>query len=227
VALFEIGTVFRTGKPVEERSQVAAVLHGVAAEGWDVDSRPLDALDAKGVLEALMDELRIRMWSLGDPPGRPMHPGRSATVLVGGEPIGMVGEVHPGLTEGLELEGRVALLELDVQALSAAAAAAGFELTDVPRLPPIRRDLAFIVPEDAPAGAVQAGLEAAAGDLLGSSLLFDVHRGDPLPEGTKSLAFAVEFRAPDRTLTGEEADRAVAAIAERLSSDFGATLRSG
>jgi phenylalanyl-tRNA synthetase beta chain len=139
----------------------------------------------------------------------------------------MVGEVHPGLTERLELEGRVALMELDVPALSAAAAAAGFELTDVPRLPPIRRDLAFIVPEDAPAGAEQAGLEAAAGDLLGSSLLFDVHRGDPLPTGTKSLAFAVEFRAPDRTLTSEEADRAVAAITERLSSDFGATLRSG
>ncbi len=217
VALFEIGTVFRTGEPVEERSRVAAVLHGVAAEGWDVDPRPLDALDAKGVVEALMDELRIHTWSLGDPPGRPMHPGRSATVLVGGEPVGMVGEVHPGLTEALELEGRVALVELDVPALSAAAAAAGFELTDVPRLPPIRRDLAFIVPEDAPAGAVQAGLEAAAGDLLGSSLLFDVHRGDPLPAGTKSLAFAVEFRAPDRTLTGEEADRAVAAIAERLA----------
>ena len=227
MALFEIGTVFHAGEPVEERSRVAAVLHGVAAEGWDVDPRPLDALDAKGVVEALMDELRIHTWSLGDPPGRPMHPGRSATVLVGGEPAGMVGEVHPGLTEALELEGRVALVELDVLALSAAAAATGFELADVPRLPPIRRDLAFIVPEEAPAGAVQAGLEAAAGDLLGSSLLFDVHRGDPLPAGTKSLAFAVEFRAPDRTLTGEEADRAVTAIAERLFADFGATLRAG
>jgi phenylalanyl-tRNA synthetase beta chain len=74
---------------------------------------------------------------------------------------------------------------------------------------------------------VRAGLEAAAGDLLGSSLLFDVHRGDPLPAGTKSPAFAVEFRSPDRTLTGDEADRAVTSIVERLHADFGATLRSG
>jgi phenylalanyl-tRNA synthetase beta chain len=227
VALFEVGTVFRAADPVEERSRVAVVLHGAAAEGWDADHRPFDALDATGVIEALMEELGIGSWSLGEAPGQPMHPGRSATVLVDGRPAGMVGELHPGLAEGLELEGRVALAELEVPALSAAAAAARFELRDVPRFPPIRRDLAFVVPEDAPAGAVRAGLETAAGDLLGSSLLFDVHRGEPLPDGTKSLAFAVEFRAPDRTLTGEEADRAVAAVVERLRSDFGATLRSG
>jgi phenylalanyl-tRNA synthetase beta chain len=227
VALFEVGTVFHVGDPVEERTQVGVVLHGVAAEGWDAEPRPFDALDAKGVVEAVMDELGIAAWSLGDPPGRPMHPGRSATVLIDGRPVGVLGEVHPGLTEGLELEGRVALAELDVSTLSAASAAAGFELGEVPRFPPIRRDLAFIVPQDAPAGAVRAGLEAAAGDLLGSSLLFDVHRGDPLPAGTKSLAFAVEFRSPDRTLTGDEADRAVTSIVERLHADFGATLRSG
>ncbi len=227
VTLFEVGTVFRAGVPVQERTMAGFVLSGPAAEGWTEPARPFDALDATGVLEALMGELRIGAWSLGDPPGRPMHPGRSATVLIGGHPVGMVGELHPRAVADLELEGRVALAELEVDALRVAATAEPFRLSEVPRFPPIRRDLAFVVPEEVAAGAVRAALEESAGELLGSCLLFDVHRGDPLPTGTKSLAFAVEFRAPDRTLTGEEADRAVGAIVERLASGSGATLRSG
>jgi phenylalanyl-tRNA synthetase beta chain len=98
---------------------------------------------------------------------------------------------------------------------------------DVPRFPPVRRDLAFIVDASVPAGRVRAALEAAAGELLGSVLLFDVFEGPPLPEGAKSLAFSVDFRAADRTLTDEEADGSVAAIVERLSNEVGARLRSG
>jgi phenylalanyl-tRNA synthetase beta chain len=179
------------------------------------------------VVAALMDELGIREWSLGDAPGSPLHPGRSAFVLIGGNRAGIVGELHPRRAEELELEGRVAVAELEVRALMDAAASATFRLTEVPRIPPVRRDLAFVVAESVPAGAVQTALEAAAGDLLGSSELFDVHRGPPLVEGTKSLAFALELRAPDRTLTSEEADGAVAAVVSRLQREFDATLRAG
>jgi len=97
----------------------------------------------------------------------------------------------------------------------------------VPRFPPVRRDLAFIVDASIPAGRVRSAIEDAAGEILGSVLLFDVFEGPPLPEGTKSLAFSVDFRAADRTLTDEEADGAVGAIVERLSRDVGARLRSG
>jgi phenylalanyl-tRNA synthetase beta chain len=227
VDLFEIGTVFRAGDPVQERSMVAFVLHGLAEEGWPSASRPFDVLDATGVLEFVQQELRIRTWSLGEPPGGPMHPGRAATVLIDGSPAGVVGELHPQAAAALELDGRVAVAELEVDALRAAASAAAFRIEDVPRFPPVRRDLAFVVAEDAPAGAVRAALEDAAGELLWTCLLFDVHRGDPLPTGTKSLAFAVEFRAPDRTLTGDEADRAVADVVRALGARFGATLRAG
>jgi len=227
VALFEVGTVFRAGQPVQERTMAGLVLTGLATEGWEAPARPSDALDATGVLESLMTELRIASWSLGDPPGPPMHPGRSATVRIDGRPVGMVGELHPRAAADLELDGRVALAELNVDALRAASEARPFRLADVPRFPPVRRDLAFVVPEEAAAGAVRAAIEEAAGELVGGCLLFDVHRGDPLPPGTKSLAFAVEFRAPDRTLTGEEADRSVAEIVERLRATFGGTLRSG
>jgi phenylalanyl-tRNA synthetase beta chain len=87
--------------------------------------------------------------------------------------------------------------------------------------------VAFVLAADAPAGPVQAAIEEAAGPLLGSCLLFDVFEGGALPPGRKSLAFSLDLRAPDRTLASEEADAAVAAIAERLARDFGAELRAG
>ena len=100
-------------------------------------------------------------------------------------------------------------------------------IDDVPRFPPVRRDLAFVVPDDAPAGAVQEALQDAAGELLARCVLFDVFEGGTLPAGTKSLAFSLEFRAPDRTLTGEETDPLVQAVTSRLADRFGAELRTG
>jgi phenylalanyl-tRNA synthetase beta chain len=226
VAIFEVDRVFRLrdGRP-EERLKAAFALSGNADPGWASDDRPFDVFDGKGVVEAVMAELGID-WTLGDPIGRPFHPGRSGAVMVGDERIGVLGEIHPRVADRFDLTARVAVAELEVEVLMRLARpVAGVE--DVPRFPPVRRDLAFIVDESVPVARVRAALEGAAGELLGSVLLFDVFEGPPLPEGAKSLAFSVDFRAPDRTLTDEEADGAVAAIVERLSSEVGARLRSG
>ena len=225
-ALFEVGTVFRTvGVSVEERAKAAFVLAGPASQTWTEAERPYDVFDAKGVLESLMADLGIAGWRLGEPVGGIFHPGRSAWVLVGGERAGVVGELHPKVVERLGMTGRVAIGELEVRALMAAATT---ELTvrDVPRFPPVRRDLAFTVDAPTPAGEVQAALEEAGGGLVGSCMLFDVFTGAPLPGGKKSLAFSIDFRATERTLTDDEADAAVAGIVERLARDFGAELRS-
>ena len=226
VAIFETGTVYQMGDPVEERSSVAFALTGPAGRGWAAERRELDVLDAKGVLETTMGELGVTSWVLGTQLDAPFHPGRSAIVLVAGEPAGTIGELHPRAAAGFEIEGRVAIVELDVEALRAAT---GTELLvrEAPRFPPVRRDLAFVVPEAAPAGDVQRALDEAAGDLLAESVLFDVFRGGSLPEGTKSLAFTLDLRAPDRTLTGEETDPVVERIVRRLRDDFGAELRAG
>jgi phenylalanyl-tRNA synthetase beta chain len=225
VAVFEIGTVFRLGDPVQERTKVAFALNGRAKRSWAEEERSYDALDAKGILEALMAELAIADWSLGDPPGALFHPARSAAVLIAGERAGVIGEVHPSHARELQIDGRVSIVELELEALAAASRPA-FEFVEVPRFPPIRRDLAFVVPEAVPAGALADRLREAAGALLGSAVLFDVFRGGSLPAGKKSLAFAVDLRA-DRTLEGEEADAVVAGIAEALARDFGAELRAG
>ncbi len=235
VSIFEVGTVFRSAEPVEERRQVGLVLCGAAGEGWTADDRAFDVLDARGIVETLLEDLGVESqrehgqgtqgWTLGEPLGEPFHPGRSARILLGGRPVGIIGELHPRNASSLDIDGRVAIAELELEPLQAAASR-DFRLVEVPRFPPIRRDLAFVIDEDVPAGAVGAAVESAAGELLDRSLLFDVFRGDAIPDGRKSLAFALEFRAPDRTLTDEEVEPLIGTIVERLRAELGAELRT-
>jgi phenylalanyl-tRNA synthetase beta chain len=233
VALFEVGVTFRLGgrpggddAPFTEFRKAGFVLAGPAALGWAADDRPLDVLDGKGVLATLFDGLGLGGWELGDPPAGPFHPGRSASVLVNGRSVGVLGEIHLRAAETLDLEGRVVVGVVGLGSLRSAADRP-FAFRDVPRFPPVRRDLAFVVDEAAPAGAVQAAIEEATGDLLGQCLLFDVFRGGSVPEGRKSLAFALDLRAPDRTLTDDEAQERVRAVVERVASEFGGELRTG
>ena len=226
IAIFEASNVFRLEPDgPKETPAVGFVMTGAADAGWSVTPRDYDVFDAKGVVEDLLVRLGID-WIVGRRPGTPFHPGRSATVEAGGETIGAFGELHPKVAATLDLSGRVAAGELDVEALMRHASDVR-EVRDVPRFPPVRRDLAFTVDVATQAGDLQAALEDAAGELLDSCLLFDVHSGPPLPEGTKSLAFSIDLRAPDRTLTDGEASEAVAAIVERLAREFGARLRAG
>jgi phenylalanyl-tRNA synthetase beta chain len=226
IALFEVGAVFRAGAPTDERRKIAFALSGTALEGWSADGRSFDALDARGVVEALMGELDVSAWSLGGALGDPFHPVRSAEILIEGARAGVLGEIHPRAAAALDIDGRVAVAELEFESVMNAAAH-DFAFRDVPRFPPVRRDLAFVVPNDAPAGRVREALVEAAGALLDRCLLFDVFRGGSLPDGTKSLAFALDLRAADRTLTDEEAEEVVGRIVERLGTDFGARLRAG
>jgi phenylalanyl-tRNA synthetase beta chain len=224
-ALFEVGTVFRLadGQP-EERPMAALAITGSAEGAW-TGRREYDFFDAKGAVEALMADLGIE-WSLGEPPGPLFHPGRSAFVMVDGGRVGVLGEIHPRVVESLDVPGRIAAAELEVNELMRLAART-VEAEDVPRFPPVRRDLAFVLEEGVSRAAIEGVIREAGGDLLASCILFDVHAGPPLPAGKKSLAFSVEFRDPSRTLEREEADEAVERIRARVSGELGGELRGG
>jgi phenylalanyl-tRNA synthetase beta chain len=226
VRLFEVGTTFRLADPFVEVRKAGFAIAGPAVEGWAGERRELDVSDAKGILETLLGGLGIQRWSLGEPPAGPFHPGRSATVLIADERAGVLGEIHPRVAASLEIDGRVAVCVVGLGSLQRAADRQ-IELRDIPRFPPVRRDLAFLVPEATPAGTVGRLLREAGGDLLDASTLFDVYVGERIPAGTKSLAFSVDLRAPDRTLTDEEAQGVVDRIVERLASELHAQLRSG
>jgi phenylalanyl-tRNA synthetase beta chain len=227
VRLFEIAVTFAAGDPAPvEEERVAVLLTGPVGEGWPAERRDQDFLDAKGLLEHLGDGLATAGLELGEPAGPPWHPGRSAAVTIDGEPVGEVGELHPRVARRFDLPGRVAAFELRVGPLVASSGAEP-RYRGVSRFPPVHRDVGFILDAAVPAGTVRGSLVEAAGDLLDRAVLFDVFEGDPLPEGKRSLAFSLDFRASDRTLTDREVEDRVRAIADRLAADLGAELRSG
>jgi phenylalanyl-tRNA synthetase beta chain len=193
--------------------------------GWPSARSEHDFLDAKGILEHLMDVLGVEEWSLREPGSPPYHPGRSALVLLGDHRVGEIGELHPSVARRFVPAGRVAAMELLVGPLLRAARGA-VRYREMSRFPPVHRDLAFLVDRGVRAGDVHRALVDAAGDLLDRAVLFDVFEGAPVPERKVSLAFSVDFRAADRTLTDEEAEQLVRAISEQLGREFGAELRT-
>jgi phenylalanyl-tRNA synthetase beta chain len=226
-ALFEVGRVFGLdAERPEERARVGFAMTGPATEGWSEPPRSFDVFDATGVVETLLGGLNVLDWSLGNPAAEPFHPGRSAAVLVGGRPAGVVGELHPSVVERFDLAQRVAAAELDLDLLRSASSGT-VEVREPTRFPPVRRDLAFVFDRTTPAGAVREEIRRSAGDLLGALTLFDVFEGPPLPAGRLSLAFALELRAPDRSLTAEETDEVVRRVALSVSERFGGELRAG
>jgi phenylalanyl-tRNA synthetase beta chain len=152
----------------------------------------------------------------------PWHPGRCAELLVDDTVVGHAGELHPAVLAGLELPRRTSAMELDLDALPAPPVAPAPVISG---FPPALIDVALVVDESVPAAQVQQALTEGAGELLEDVRLFDVYASEQLGAGRKSLAYKLTFRAPDRTLTVEEAVAARDAAVAEAAARFGATLR--
>jgi phenylalanyl-tRNA synthetase beta chain len=226
--LFETGATYVAGDQAlpDERRHVGALLVGGArpASWRDSDPPRADFFAAKGVVAALLDGLRVP-WGVEPAPEPFLHPGRAAAVSVAGGRLGWVGELHPLVARAWDLEGGAAF-ELDLDALAdAAAGAATPRYREVTGFPPLRQDLAVVVAEDVPAGTVVDVVTEAAGPLLERVEVFDVYRGPQVGDGRVSLALALVFRAPDRTLTDDEVQERREAIATALK-ELGGELRA-
>lgn len=217
VRLFEVGKVFLPPAPGEgpqpdEPEHLAVVIAGA------------EATAAVEVLDVLAERFAIPDVDLvvGEGPG--LHPTRSAGVEVAGALVGWVGEVDPDVLDRYAIGERVAVLELDLDALLA-------QPHDVRTYRPVSRfpssdvDLAFVVDDTTSARAVEATVRAGAGALLEWVELFDVYRGPGVPEGARSLAYRLRFQAPDRTLTDVEVAAARQAVIEAVHAAHPATLR--
>jgi phenylalanyl-tRNA synthetase beta chain len=140
---------------------------------------------------------------------------------VGDRVVGHAGELHPRVCAALELPARTSVMELDLDALPAAEVPVGPAISS---FPPVLIDLALVVRDEVPAAEVEESLREGAGQLLESLRLFDIWTGSPVPAGARSLAYALTLRAPDRTLTSDEAtavrDAAVAAAARRTGAEL-------
>ncbi len=213
------------GELPDEARRVGALLCGaLAPASWRSPDAPrADFFAAKGALAALLDWMRVP-WSVQSAREPFLHPGRCATVLLDGEPAGWLGELHPLVAESWDVQG-AAGFELDLDRLAALAAARAARFRDVTSFPPVRQDLAVVLPAEVPAARALDVVRKAGGDLLRSVRVFDVYRGEQVGEGRVSLALALEFQAPDRTLTDEEVAERRTAIAAALAAELGGELR--
>jgi phenylalanyl-tRNA synthetase beta chain len=144
--------------------------------------------------------------------------------VIGEKSAGSFGELHPNIADKYDLGDRAVLVaELDLDGLLAAVPDR-HAYTRVPRYPAALRDIAVIVPEDIAAERVEAEIRAA-GELLADVRLFDIYRGDSIPAGTKSLAYALAYQADDRTLVEKEVDKAHKKIEDRLKHVLKAQIR--
>ena len=153
-----------------------------------------------------------------------LHPGRTGSLHVDGEEIGYVGELHPVVADDADLPGRATVIELDLDRILTLAGGR-VVAASLSTFPAATQDVSLTLPADVPAGDVRAALVEGAGALLESVRLVDDYRGEGVPEGSKSLTFALRFRADDRTLTAAEATAAKLAGVEVAAQRFGAALR--
>ncbi|MGI8759189.1 MAG: phenylalanine--tRNA ligase subunit beta, partial [Acidimicrobiales bacterium] len=216
VALFEIGHTFRRPPPGQQLPEEVEVV-AYAAAGHD-------AAEAVTVWHLLVDGLGLRDWRLDATTAPGLHPTRTATVVVDGRALGVVGEIDPAVLAAHELSERVAWAHLDLEQLLGASHGGG-AYRPVSRFPSSNVDLAFEVDQATPAAAVESTLRHAGGDLVAGLRLFDVYRGGQVAAGRRSLAWTVRFQAPDRTLTDDEVAVARKRLVEAVEAAHPAHLR--
>lgn len=204
VRLFEAGLRFL---PTADGLVQAPVLAGIAAgpvfeEGWSNSKNPLDFYDVKGNIESVLQVAGVSnliRFEAGEHPA--LHPGQTARLVRDGKSVGWLGALHPQVSKQLDLQGPVFVFEITLAALAAEALPAFRPLS---RFPEVRRDLALLVPDAVPADTVLSLVGPAAGECVRHVRAFDVYRGQGLPEASYSLAVAVSWQHPERTLQDAE-----------------------
>ncbi|MBY6277735.1 phenylalanine--tRNA ligase subunit beta, partial [Symbiobacterium thermophilum] len=228
VAVYETGAVYLTSGEnalPSEKERLAGVVTGVwHAHLWQGEKKAVDFYVAKGILDGLFELLGLtNRIEYKQAKREHMHPGRTADILLDGKTIGFVGQLHPVVQKEYDLKETYVfelaladLLNADVEDIRYAP---------IPRFPSITRDIALVVDENVVAGELQKAIIEAGGSLLKEVAIFDVYKGDRLPDGKKSIAFSLRYYDPERTLTDEEVTAVHEKVIQAVEQQFGATLR--
>ena len=185
----------------------------------------VDFFDIKGVCEEMFAQLHITDVEYERLTDNPVyHPGRSAVIKANGKTLGVIGEVHPSVLRNFEIGAKAYIGELDFTAIFNAANR-DVKYTSLTKFPAVTRDFSIVCDIETPVAEIEKVMKKAGGKLLSKLELSDVYTGSQIPEGKKSVMYKAEFKAPDRSLTGEEADNLHAKIVKNLSNELGAELR--
>ena len=215
--LYELANIYLAGQqPITELPEERRTL-GIAVWGGAEDF-----YTAKGAFEALAAELGVQFsYTAAERPY--LHPGKCAAVLLGGQPVGVLGELAPDLAEELSVEVPVYLGELDYAAVAAQADAA-VHYTPLPKFPEVKRDLALLADEGVTCAEAEAVIRESC-KFVTNVRLFDVYRGAQVGEGKKSMAFSVTFTPREKAIAPEDADGYIRRIVKALGEKLGLSQR--
>ncbi len=220
--LFEVGRTYlpREGDLPEEREMVCGIISGPRiAPLWPGGGG--NFFDAKGVVETLFARLgiEVRFEACED---EVLSPGRTAGIFAGEKRVGVLGEVHPRVSESFDISRPAFLFELDLGDIAPYTSAVR-RYSPLPRFPTSVRDIALVIDEGLPSIRVKGIIEGS--PLVSQATLFDIYSGEQVPGGKKSLAYRIIYQSPSRTLTDEEVNQEQERILGRLHRELGATLR--
>ena len=234
IALFEIGNVFiqnggssRNDLRIAtlEPERVTGILAGQIGDGvYSNPYREPDFYDIKGLVERILEVCSIVNYTLQKTDAPTFHPGRNAAVLLNDRQLGTFGEAHPEVLENYDLPYKAYLFDFDMEALvDAAIFAKRFE--PIPVYPKVERDLAIVVDKELLSDIPTGLIYATGGELVESVRLFDVYEGEQVPEGKKSLAYAITYHSATETLTDKAVNALHDKVVKRLNQELGAELR--
>ena len=227
VRFFELGLRFdyQDASSIHDLKQIptlALIAVGAKhAESWHAKAQPMDFFDFKGDIEEILAAGRVQVEYVRSERAW-LHPGQSAEILVDGQSIGYFGRLHPSLEAELDL-GTTWVAELDQLAVLQTYVS---NFTELSRFPSVRRDIALLINDKINVSEIQQLIGQAGGELLDSSWLFDVYTGQGVENGKRSLAFALLWQHPSRTLEDAEIKSGMDHIIQVLESTYQATLRA-
>ncbi len=227
VRFFELGLRFdyQNANSIQDLKQIPTLaLVAVGSrepESWHAKPQPMDFFDFKGEVEEILAAGRVKVEYIRSE--RPwLHPGQSAEILVDGQSIGYLGRLHPSLENELDLS-ITWVAELDQAAVLQSYVS---NFTELSRFPSVRRDIALLISDNINVRDIQQLIEKTGGELLDSTWLFDVYTGQGVEEGKRSLAFALLWQHPSRTLEDAEIKSGMDNIIQVLENTYQATLRA-
>jgi phenylalanyl-tRNA synthetase beta chain len=226
---FEIGRVFWLDEDgSDETDRIAGIFGGDPTVGtWQHSSKPMNFYEAKGLLDSVFHNLCVTVEYQPDQKDARLHSGRTASLWISGERLGTFGQLHPQLRAEKELPDEIYAFELDFYTLLDAMMKKSIPIfKPFSTYPTSDRDIAFFAPLKFTVAEIQRSLTHVGGELLDSVTLFDQYIGQGVPEGSRSLAFRLVYRASDRTLTDADINPVHQKVRDVLEEKFQATLRS-
>lgn len=224
--LFETGLQFvEVDGELEQKTVMAGLVYGnLMTEGWNNQGSKTDFFDLKGDVESLLAiGAQSNQYTFVAAQYPSLHPGQTAQILFDGEPVGILGALHPELQSQLDLSDPVFLFEMDLEFVSQRHIT---EFAELSKFPSSRRDLSLSVPSDLPVGKLISGIHSTVDETFQDVVVFDVYEGDGVEIGQKSIALGLTFRHHSRTLNEDEVSQNIDRIIAFLNEELNVTLRA-